>query len=92
MFKNILCVFFVGATMSVAHADFQQQTAGGWGSNCQSGNITCNSGRSIGCSATVGSSENRSYCMQQTGDVGVVQCFVYDPQGYVLAQYVDQCP
>jgi hypothetical protein len=90
--KLFVGVCLLGASFSsIARAD-QEQTAGGWGLNCNSGNVVCSSGRNIGCQSTVENYTYRSSCTQHTGSVGWVYCAVYDRYGYLVSQFSDQCP
>jgi hypothetical protein len=69
-----------------------EQSYGGWGNNCWSGNVNCASGRSIGCSMSAADNSQRSLCKQHTGNVAWVSCYLYDAYGNTLSSYSDQCP
>jgi hypothetical protein len=70
----------------------QQQSAGGWEQDCNSGNVTCDSGRVIGCNATLNGSVGGSECTQHTGSAGWVDCYTYDSTGASTSSYYDECP
>ena len=76
----------------VSAARDQQSSAGGRGENCQSGNVTCTSGRTLGCSSTVGDVTHGSECAQHTGSVGWVSCRTFDSTGLVTSSFYDECP
>ena len=87
----VVALAFSMSILSAAWAD-EQQTAGGWGQNCDSGVVTCSSGRTIDCNTTVPNVAYRSECTQHTGDVGWVACAGYDAIGNQTSYYSDQCP
>ena len=92
MSKKVFFSVVVGLSVvgSMVFAD-AEQTAGGWGQNCDSGNVPCYSGRTISCNSTA-ADDARSVCTQHTGDEGWVSCTVYDRDGNVLDQAKDACP
>jgi hypothetical protein len=89
--KSLLILIALSGLSTVAMADVDQ-TAGGWGLNCDSGNVVCTSGRNLDCNSTVPDSNYRSECSQQTGSVGWVYCATYDTAGNLLSSYTDSCP
>lgn len=79
-------------TSSAKHTHDQQQSAGGWEQDCTSGNIDCDSGRSLGCQANLNGSVGGSECTQHTGSVGWVYCYTYDSNNEITSSYYDECP
>lgn len=77
---------------NVKTTDDQEQSWGGRGLNCNTGTVTCSSGRAISCYTTLGNVNHSSLCTQRTGNVAYVRCQAFDVYGNLTSLFYDECP